>query len=264
MSASVENPTGPTLDPAERAARFNEGPPKMSRRAIWIVIGIIAVLGIGGAFADHSFNVPSSAPPSTTVLHSKAVKQTLAEFVNLSSLGHSLAPPIRLVDQHGAPFNLRALNGRVVVLTFLDARCGDICPVVSNELREATSDLGALARSTSFVVVNANPGHLGTAATQRAVRADRLGTLPNLFFVSGPLATMNKVWAAYGVTVEYDPTTGRLGHTNLIDIIAPNGTLDYSLGPFGNENFAGQFTLSAPETSRFARGIAEFVKQAAS
>lgn len=242
---------------------FKEGPPKFPRRAIWIGIAALAVLGIGGAFADHSFNITSSTPPSTTLLHGPRIPKTLAGFVGLRILDHRPAPSLDLVDQYGSHFNLHALSGRVVVLTFLDPRCADICPVVSAELRDATIDLGDHVRSVTFVVVNTNPGHLGLGALGAAINHDRLGSLPRLYFLSGPLRVMNKIWTSYGVTVEYDPTTGRVAHTNVIYVIGPTGRLDYSLGPFGNESFAGTFSLSPGEIRRFADGIAQYVRKAA-
>jgi cytochrome oxidase Cu insertion factor (SCO1/SenC/PrrC family) len=259
VTSPTEQAPGSILDPAERAARFQEGPPKLSRRVVWFVIGAVAVLGIGGAFADHSFNVTSQTPTTTAVTKDRSVARTLSQYVGLRVLSNRAAPALELVDQHGVPFHLASLSGRVTVLTFLDPRCTDICPVVSAELRQAASDLGRGASTTAFVVVDANPSDLGRAAASAGIRADHLGSLPDLYFLSGSLPELNKVWVRYDVTIDYDPTTRRLAHTNIIYVISRSGRLTYSLAPFGNESFSGGFSLSLAETQRFASGLAHYV-----
>lgn len=74
------------LSEDERAAQFRQGPPKLPRKLIWIAIGILAVLGIGGAYADQSFNVPSTSPPTSKAHDAKKVPRTVAQFVNLRVL----------------------------------------------------------------------------------------------------------------------------------------------------------------------------------
>ncbi|HLX77925.1 MAG TPA: hypothetical protein VKR27_03505, partial [Acidimicrobiales bacterium] len=119
MTSPTEQADGSILNPAERAARFKEDPPKISRRVIWFVIGAFAVLGIGGAFADHSFNVTSQTPGTTAVTKDRSVARTMAQYVGLRVLSNRAAPSLDLVDQHGRPFHLASLTGRVTVLTFL-------------------------------------------------------------------------------------------------------------------------------------------------
>lgn len=252
------------LSTEERAERFSQDPPKLPRKVIWIAIGIIAVLGIGGAFADSSFNVPSTAPSKSKVHDAKRVAKTLGVFVNLRTLPRRPAPPVDLLDQTGVPFSLRSVAGRTVVLSFLDPRCHDICPVESAELRAAEHDLGSRLAKVAFVVVDANPRDLGSAAAQQGYVASGLSSFPDAYFVSGPLATLDQIWKSYGVTVVFDPATGDLAHTNVIDIIDPAGRLDYSLEPFGDELPSGAYVLPTNEVQRFASGIALYAERASS
>lgn len=94
------------------------------------------------------------------------------------------------------------------------------------------------------MIVDANPGDAGVAAAQSGLSASGLSSLPDVFFVSGSVHQLNRIWTAYGVTIEYTPTTGQLGHSNLIDILDPSGRLSYALEPFGNELPSGRYTLS--------------------
>lgn len=262
MSDSLPTPES-AYSEVDRREQFAGGPPKLPRKVIWIALGVLAVLGLGGALADKSFNVPPVSP-STTVAHYKSTStHSLAQFLNLRVLGGRKAPAIDLVDQRGAPFSLGSVAGRPVVLTFLDPRCADICPVEISELRHAAQSLGGIARSIVFVVVNADPAARAVAALRSAIVNDGLDRLPDAYFLTGPLSALVKVWAAYGVTVEYQPTSGHLAHTNLIDILSPRGRLEYSLEPFGNESFTHTYSLPSSEIDRFAMGIAEYVRRVA-
>jgi cytochrome oxidase Cu insertion factor (SCO1/SenC/PrrC family) len=253
---------GAHFDEEERRAQFTKGPPKLPRKVIWIAIGIVAVLGIGGAYADQSFNVPPTSSPKQKVHHAKTVQRTLATFVSLRTLSGRPAPPIDLVDQAGLPFSLRSVSGRAVVLGFLDPRCRDICPVESAEVRDAEHDLGSRLASVAFVIVDANPHDLGAAAAKQGYLKSGLSSFPDVYFLSGSLVALDRIWKAYGVTVFFDPATGALAHTNVIDIINASGRLVYSLEPFGNELESGAYVLSTNEVQRFASGIARYAERA--
>jgi cytochrome oxidase Cu insertion factor (SCO1/SenC/PrrC family) len=257
-----EGDAGPILSAEERAAQFKRGPPALPRKWIWIAIAILAVLGIGGAFADSSFNVPATSPPTTKVHDARRVPESLAQFVNLRVLARRPAPPVDLVDQSARSFTLGRLRGRAVALTFLDPRCRDICPVEAAEMRNAAADLGAARAEVVFVIIDANPHDVGAAAARSGISTTGLSSLPNVYFLSGSLRELDEIWTTYGVTVEYAPSTGQLGHTNVIDVIDPSGRLDYALEPFGNESKSGTFRLPAAEMKRFAKGIAEYLDEA--
>jgi cytochrome oxidase Cu insertion factor (SCO1/SenC/PrrC family) len=253
----------PSLSVEERSAHFKQGPPALPRKLIWIAIAIIAVLGIGGAFADSSFNVPPVSKPANKVHDAKKVPRTLAQFVGLRVFARHLAPAVDLVDQNGRSFSLAMLKGRAVALTFLDPLCRDICPVEAAEIRQAAADLGSARSQVAFVIINANPHDVGALAVRSALSGTGLSDLADAYFVSGTLSQLDKIWSAYGVTVEYVPSSGQLGHTNVIDIIDPGGRLAYALEPFGNEAKSGTFTLPAAQEKRFATGIATYLKEAA-
>lgn len=250
------------LSSEERAAQFRKGPPRLPRKVIWIAIGILAVLGIGGAYADQSFNVPPTSPPTSKVHDAKTVPRTLAQFVNLRVLAGHSAPAIDLIDQSGQPFSLAALKGKALAISFLDPKCHDICPVESAEIRDAATDLGAKRAKVAFVIIDANPRDVGVAAARDGASTDGLSSLSDVYFLSGTLRQLNTIWTAYGVTVEYASSSGQLGHSNLIDIVDPSGHLDYALEPFGNESPSGDYTLANAQTQRFASGIAQYLEKA--
>jgi cytochrome oxidase Cu insertion factor (SCO1/SenC/PrrC family) len=263
MSSVIDDhgDSGPTISGEERAAQFAAGPPKLPRKVIWIAIGILAVLGVGGAYADQSFNVSPTSPPTTKVHDAKRAPRTLAQFVNLRVLARHSAPGLDLIDQSGVSLSLAALKGKAVAISFLDPRCRDICPVEAPEIRDAAADLGAERAEVAFVIIDANPSDVGEAAAHDGALTDGLSSLPDLYFLSGTLAQLDRIWTAYGVTVEYSPSTGLLGHSDLIDIVDPSGRLDYALEPFGNELPSGRYTLSSAQIQEFASGIAHYLEK---
>ncbi len=263
MSTTPDNPpdAGRVLSEEERRTQFAQGPPKLPRKLIWIAIAILAVLGVGGAYADQSFNVPSTSPPKTKVHDAKRVPTTIAQFVNLRVLARRPAPPVVLVDQSGRLLPLESLKGKAIALTFLDPQCRDICPVESVELRYAAADLGATRQKVAFVIVDANPHDVGVAAARNGLATSGLSSLPDVHFLSGSLRQLNSIWSLYGVTVEYAPSTGQLGHTNVIDIVDPAEHLDYALEPFANESTTGTYSLSVAQMQRFASGIALYLEK---
>ena len=88
-----------------------------------------------------------------------------------------------------------------MVLTFFNAPCNDICPVLAAEIEQADADLGAAAADVEFVTVNTDPAALAQSAEAPAVSGTGLGALPNWHMVTGPLASLNPIWKAYGVSI---------------------------------------------------------------
>ena len=57
-----------------------------------IGLAIAAGLGVGGAFVDQSFNVPSAAPAPSNVRKDAKVANTMAHFIGLRILSRGPAP----------------------------------------------------------------------------------------------------------------------------------------------------------------------------
>src|SRR5262245_55857505 len=49
----------------------------------------------------------------------------------------------RRIDEHGAPFALENLLGRVVVVAFVYTSCPDVCPLITASLRQVQVGLSA-------------------------------------------------------------------------------------------------------------------------
>jgi len=274
---SAEPPDGPGVD---RAAAFATGAPKVPRRVVFWAVLAVVVLGLGGTVADHflgagtggptatSTTVPATTVPAPAVDPGRApvgggqVQASLAAFMDLVSLGSKPAPPFTLTDAaNGASVSLGDLRGHVVVLTFANAGCNDMCPVLAAELAQAHADLASGAVPVTFVTVNSDPLHTTAAAAGPVLTQPTLAAMGGWRFLTGPLDRLNPVWKAYGESITADPTTGVATHNDIMYFVRPNGTLAWSATPFANESTSGVFSLPASQITRFAAGIATYADQ---
>ncbi len=169
----------------DRTALLSQPPPPLSRKVMWWFGAALAVIGIGGGILDNALNNPgpatkaSSKPAPTIAPAEPTLHAPLAAFLGITDL-HGTAPGFDLVDAAGQQVTLAGLRGKVVVLSFFDARCSDICPVLANEFGHTTQDLGTRAAEVAFVTVNANPLVTSTAAAAARRGAERAGLADKL------------------------------------------------------------------------------------
>jgi cytochrome oxidase Cu insertion factor (SCO1/SenC/PrrC family) len=274
------DPTPPPL--VDRQAAFAHGAPKLPRRAVFWAVAAILVLGVGGTIVDRVITsavtnaVPATETGSATgtvpavpgghapPARAAQLDAPMSAFLGLTSLKGREAPRFSLTDvATGAPVSLASLRGHVVVLTFANAACNDICPVLGAELAEASALLGATADPVTFVTINSDPLDVGRGGDPAILTRTGLAQLPHWRFLTGSLSRLNAVWISYGITITADKSTGVASHNDLMYFIAPNGSLAWSAVPFGDESPAGVFSLPAAEIARFAQGIARYADKLA-
>ncbi len=110
------------------------------------------------------------------------------------------APAFTLTDQYGRPYSLGEHRGRVTLLTFLDPHCWTDCPLLAQQLAQLRSRLSAHAR-LDIVAIAADPYYESLHYVRAFIATRGLAHVPHFYFVTGPLATMRRVWARYGVAV---------------------------------------------------------------
>jgi cytochrome oxidase Cu insertion factor (SCO1/SenC/PrrC family) len=273
-------------EPIDRAAALEKGPPGIPPNFIFWVLGAILVLSVGGLVAERLVSAfglnptPSSAPTTstpasaltTTTAHEagqevptpdRSLQAPLAAFMGLSALPRSRAPQFNLPATSGGPgsVSMPAQPRSVVVLTFFNAPCNDICPVLASELRDADADLGPRASEVEFITVNTDPVALAAADAGPAVSGAGLASLPNWRMGTGPLATLDAVWKAYGLSISLQPRTGLEAHNNVIDFVDTQGNLRYRATPFADESTKGAYSLPAASEERWGEGIATYAER---
>ena len=144
-----------------------------------------------------------------------------------------------------------------MILTFFDAACDDICPVLAQEIDQADQQLGAKGAGVTFVVVNSDPLETSLTPTPPALTETGLAGHPNVTFLNGPLRELSGVWKQYGVTVAVNNTNRLITHTEVIDFIDPTGMLVLRASPFADESSLGIYTLPPDVIHAFATGVAQ-------
>jgi protein SCO1/2 len=76
-----------------------------------------------------------------------------------TDLAGTPAPPFTLTDQDGQQVSLAQFRGKPVALTFLYTHCPDACPLIADELRQATDQLGADKARVAVLAVSTDPRH---------------------------------------------------------------------------------------------------------
>jgi protein SCO1/2 len=282
MSTEVtEQPSATSpLSEDERAAAFRRSEPKVPRNFVPIVVGFFAVLAIGGVLGERLLSSVGLNPASTAVTPSTTpaaaaggispppsapstpeVGAPLSQFMGITPLRGTPAPAVSLVDQAGRAVSLADERGDAVVLTFFDAPCQDICPIMSAELQQAAGALGAEAAHVAFLTVNTDPAVLSATPASAAAARTGLGTLSNWHFLTSSLPNLNAVWKAYGVTVNVSRRTGLVAHNDVMYFIDPAGRLRYEATPFANESSKGAFSLPPASIARWGQGIATYAGQ---
>ena len=256
-----------SMSPAERSAALRAGrtpvPPKF---ILWVAVTFV-ILGGGGVILEHYFGnvgqpsaltaTSSALPPTPTNPGGPSLSSTLSAFIGLKQIAHAQASSFTLRDQANRSWSLAQAKGSVVVLTFYNVNCDDVCPVLGGEIKQAQALLGAKASRVDFVIVNADPNHFTLNTSPAALTVPQLANVPRVFFLTGPLLQLNAVWINYGVSVKVGALASQVAHNDVMYFIDPSGRLRDLAVPFANENHAGVYSLSPADISRFAKGIAQ-------
>jgi len=164
------------------------------------------------------------------------------------------APDFQLVSQSGQPVSLASLRGAVTLLTFLDPRCTDDCPVAT-ELKEASALLGSSAPQVRLVAIAASQRHFGTADIQALTRAEGLDAVPNWLFLTGSAAQLQATWGKYGIFVSHMAPGASSVMSDMVFVIDKDGQIRLEI-----RDNPGPGTIST--RSSFAMLLSDAARQA--
>ncbi len=157
------------------------------------------------------------------------------------------AADFRLTDHKSAVVALSDFWGQVVVLTFMDSKCKEICPLTAAQLRQAYSDLGAEAASVVFIGINVNVEAKSVADVKAPTKQWRLDEIPTWHFLTGSADELEPVWKAYGVAVLPAPEGGEIAHTPGVYLIDQKGRLRWYISTPYDEAGTPQWTMPLNE-----------------
>lgn len=131
-----------------------------------------------------------------------------------------IAPDFALRDQLGRPTELVQFRGKVVVLTFIDPECTEICPLTTQSMVDAVHLLPpAEAARVQLLGIDANPNKTQVADVAAYTRAHDLSG--RWRFLTGPDRTLEDVWHRYNVYV--DAVKGDIEHDPIVFLIDAKG-----------------------------------------
>ena len=134
------------------------------------------------------------------------------------------APDFRLTDQHGSSVSLSDFRGKVVVLTFMDSKCTDTCPLTAAHFRKVYEQLDKNeADQVVFLGVNVNVEAGSVTDVLEITQAWHLDEIPNWHFLTGGQDSLEPVWNDYGVSAEHSHDTSAIMHTPGTFLIDPLG-----------------------------------------
>ncbi len=233
----------------------------MSRRVyLALVLALAVTIVIAGTALVLVLRHRSSANSSTLLRPTgipAAVTTYQADLMALSPVPRKAATPFTLTDQNGRTVTLAQFRGHPIVLNFMDPHCTDICPLVSEELRDAEADLPAFARGTVFLAIDVNPYVRTPAGLMTFSRAHGLTTIPTWHFLAGPVPALRALWHAYGIQVISRGPTADVVHSSLTYFIDGHGRLRYVAAPQVDHTAAGAAFLPANQLRAWGHGIAE-------
>ncbi len=150
------------------------------------------------------------------------------------------APHFTLVDQNGAPYTLGEHPGRYTLLTFLDPKCWTDCPLLADQMKSVRAALSPDA-PLDMVAVAADRYHETFADVRHFIKVRALGSVRDFYFVTDTrLATMEKVWTSYGISVIQKRSDRMSVHSDFMFIIDPRGNLRWVVPDDPLTNWAGQ------------------------
>jgi protein SCO1 len=151
----------------------------------------------------------SEGPGPEAVVHGQAVWPP----------GLRRAPAFSLRDQDGRRFTLASVKGEPVILTFMDSRCHQQCPLVGRALAAALRMLPRHLRPT-IVAVSVDPWADTPASARRAM--ERFGLAGFRWrWLLGSKAQLEPVWHRYRIGVRR--TSGDIEHADAIYLIDGRG-----------------------------------------
>ncbi|HKY54493.1 MAG TPA: SCO family protein, partial [Anaerolineales bacterium] len=134
------------------------------------------------------------------------------------------ASDFQLTNQHGSVVRLSDFRGKVVVLTFMDAKCQDTCPLTAVHFREVYKQLDKNeADQVVFLGVNVNVEVSMVADVLETTQAWHLDEIPNWHFLTGSKDALAPIWKDYGVSAIHSHDGSSIMHTPGTFLIDPSG-----------------------------------------
>lgn len=112
------------------------------------------------------------------------------------------APDFTLRDYRGSRVTMSKLRGKVVVLSFVDSKCTQKCPIVTSVIAQTMKQLSGNVRAHVVPILMSVDPKVDTPPNIRRFLARR-GAL-GLSYIVGTNRKMRPIWKAYGILAAVD------------------------------------------------------------
>jgi cytochrome oxidase Cu insertion factor (SCO1/SenC/PrrC family) len=216
-----------------------------------LAAGLLAVAACSAsAGTDSSMGQPQSA-------QARAAAQN-PDLDPGTSLGGSMAPDIKLVNQFGQQMSLSQFRGKVVILAFVDSECTTICPLTTVSMVQARELLGAAGEQVQLLGVDANPSATKVSDVMAYTQAHSM--VNQWDFLTGSVPQLQSVWKAYHIYVQIQ--AGQIDHTPALYVIDQRGRLrEIYLTSMAYASVGQEAQVLAQETARLLPGHPKLARQ---
>jgi len=236
---------GVTVPPPGGGEPTASGP--AARRRGSLLAGLGAVV-LGAVLAVVLLNGTGTGPSGSDV--APGIDTPAADLLQLDYLGpaNEYTPAnFTLTDQFGQAVSLSHLRGKVVLLSFNDDRCTDLCTLLAQDVVAADRDLGPAARRVVFLSVNVNPFYPQVRYVRQWAQDHGLGHVANWISTTGPVNVLGAIRRRYGVYLSVDARTRTVVH----------GTELFYIDPAGRVVAVGEYGTNAASTALYAHAMAQ-------
>ena len=168
------------------------------------------------------------------------------------------SPDFQLTDQEGSPVSLSDFRGKVVVLTFMDTKCTDTCPLTAAHFREVYRELSENeAEQVIFLGVNVNVEESDVSDVLETTQAWRLDEIPSWHFLTGEHLDLEPVWKDYGVSATHSHEGNAIMHTPGTYLIDQLGQKRWYI----STPYSGDTDLTLPLSDLLLKHIREILRE---
>ena len=117
--------------------------------------------------------------------------------------GNIRLPAFTLKEWNGNRVNSRRLRGKVVLVTFLETKCEEACPIIADQIDMGIERLRASERRRVFAVaISTHPGDDTPANVREFLRVHRV--LGDLHYLIGTETRLRPVWRSFHILPALD------------------------------------------------------------
>lgn len=131
-------------------------------------------------------------------------------------------PDFTLPDYTGASVSSQELEGKVVLLTFLDAQCTEACPIIASQIARTLERLTSEERAQiAAIAISTDPEEDTPEAVASFLEKNR--AVGKLRYLVAPVERLRPVWESFQIVASLDTGSDTL-HSAPVRIYDRDGT----------------------------------------